>query len=100
MLDVVGVWLIAVPLAFLGGLVLRLPVEQVVMLIAMKRSLKRHWATSVSVPASGSTVWSIHLYPGTLCRRTNWKQPSRLISSDLVWISGLRDGPGFRPAGG
>lgn len=40
MLDVVGVWLIAVPLAFLGGLVLRLPVEQVVMLIAIEEVFK------------------------------------------------------------
>lgn len=40
MLDFVGVWLIAVPLAFIGGLVLRLPVEQVVILITAEELFK------------------------------------------------------------
>ncbi len=40
MLDVVGVWAIAVPLAFIGGLVLRLPVEQVVILITVEEFFK------------------------------------------------------------
>jgi putative MATE family efflux protein len=39
-LDTAGVWLIAVPLAFLGGLVWGLPVQQVVMLIVIEEGFK------------------------------------------------------------
>lgn len=40
MLDTIGVWGIAVPLAFVGGLVLRLPIEQVVGLIVLEEAFK------------------------------------------------------------
>ncbi|NLM77413.1 MAG: MATE family efflux transporter [Ruminococcaceae bacterium] len=40
MLDITGVWLIGVPLAFIGGLLLRLPVQQVVILIIVEEFYK------------------------------------------------------------
>ena len=40
MLDTVGVWVIAVPLAFLGGLYLGLPIEKVVLLIVIEEFFK------------------------------------------------------------
>ncbi len=40
MLDAIGVWLIGVPLAFVGGLLFRLPIEQVMILIIVEEVFK------------------------------------------------------------
>jgi Na+-driven multidrug efflux pump len=60
MLDTVGVWLIGVPLAFLGGLVWGLPVQQVVILIiveeffkvilGLRRLRSQKWINQLNVP--------------------------------------------------
>ncbi|MDW7657483.1 MAG: MATE family efflux transporter [Bacillota bacterium] len=60
MLDTVGVWLIGVPLAFIGGLVWGLPVQQVVILIiveeffkvilGLRRLRSKKWINRLNVP--------------------------------------------------
>jgi len=63
LLDTAGVWLIGVPLAFLGGLVWHLPVEQVVILVVVEEFFKvvlgvwrlrsRKWINRLNVATDG-----------------------------------------------